>query len=179
MGASLVTQSVKNLPAMQEMQVQSLAWEDPLEKVLAIHSSILSGESHGLRSLAGDSSYGCKESERTEAREHACKYTNTLTAETLLCQQRSVSSRLWFFQWSCMDVRVGLWRKLSTKELMLLNCGVGEDSWESLGLQPVHPKGNQSWVSIGRTDVEAETPIFWPPDAKSWLIWKDPDVGKD
>ena len=44
-------------------------------------------------------------------------------------------SRLWFFQWSCMDVRVGLWRKLSAEELMLLNCGVGEDSWESLGLQ--------------------------------------------
>ena len=43
--------------------------------------------------------------------------------------------KLWFFQWSCMDVRVGLWRKLSAKELMLLNCGVGEDSWESLGLQ--------------------------------------------
>ena len=42
---------------------------------------------------------------------------------------------LWFFQWSCMDVRVGLCRKLSTEELMLLNCGVGEDSWESLGLQ--------------------------------------------
>ena len=46
-------------------------------------------------------------------------------------------------------------------------------------IQPVHPKGDQSWVFIGRTDAEAETPIFWPPDAKSWLIWKDPDVGKD
>ena len=46
-----------------------------------------------------------------------------------------VLSRLWFFQWSCMDVRVGLWRKLSAEVLMLLNCGVGEDSWESLGLQ--------------------------------------------
>ena len=46
-------------------------------------------------------------------------------------------------------------------------------------IQLVHPKGNQSWVFIGRTDVEAETPILWPPDAKSWLIWKDPDVGKD
>ena len=46
-------------------------------------------------------------------------------------------------------------------------------------IQPVHPKGDQSWVSIGRTDVEAETPILWPPDAKSWLIWKDPDAGKD
>ena len=46
-------------------------------------------------------------------------------------------------------------------------------------IQLVHAKGNQSWVFIGRTDVEAETPIFWPPDVKSWLIWKDPDVGKD
>ena len=45
-------------------------------------------------------------------------------------------------------------------------------------IQPVHPKGDQSWVFIGRTDIEAETPIFWPPDAKSWLIWKDPDAGK-
>ena len=42
-----------------------------------------------------------------------------------------------------------------------------------------HPKGDQSWVFIGRTDVEAETPIFWPSDAKSWLTWKDPDAGKD
>ena len=46
-------------------------------------------------------------------------------------------------------------------------------------IQPVHPKGDQSWVFIGRTDVEAETPILWPPDAKSWLIWKVPDAGKD
>ena len=46
-------------------------------------------------------------------------------------------------------------------------------------IQPVHPKGNQPWVFFGRTDVEAETPIFWPRDAKSWLIWKDPEVGKD
>ena len=46
-------------------------------------------------------------------------------------------------------------------------------------IQPVHPKGDQSWVFIGRTDVKAETPILWPSDAKSWLIWKDPDAGKD
>ena len=46
-------------------------------------------------------------------------------------------------------------------------------------VQPVHPKGDQSWVFIRRTDVEAETPILWPPDAKNWLIWKDPDARKD
>ena len=71
-----------------------------------------------------------------------------------------------------MDVRVGLWRKPSTEKLMLLNCGVGEDSWESLGLQ-----GDQSWVFIGRTNAEA--PILWPPHAKSWLIGKDSDAGRD
>ena len=78
---------------------------------------------------------------------------------------------------------------------MLLNCGVGEDSWttrrsnQSLGLQgspldckeiqPVHLKGNQSWIFIGKTDAEVETPIVWPSDAKNWLIGKDPDAGKD
>ena len=46
-------------------------------------------------------------------------------------------------------------------------------------IQPVHPKGDQPWVFIGGTDVEAETPILWSPDAESWLIWKDPNSGKD
>ena len=67
-----------------------------------------------------------------------------------------------------MDVRVGLWRKLSAKELMLLNCGVGEDSWESLGckeIQPVNPKENQSWIFIGRTEAEVEAPILY-------LMWR-------
>ena len=65
---------------------------------------------------------------------------------------------------------------------MFLNCGVREDSWESLAqwgdptrIQPV----DQSWVFTGRTDVEAEIPILWPPYEKSWLIWKDPDAEKD
>ena len=66
--------------------------------------------------------------------------------------------------------------------MILLNCGVGEDSWESLDckeIQLVHPKGDLSWVFIGRADVEAETPILWPPGVKSWLIGKDPNAGKD
>ena len=46
-------------------------------------------------------------------------------------------------------------------------------------IKPVNPKGNQSWILIGRTDAEAETSVLWPPDAKNWLIWKDPDAGKD
>ena len=54
-----------------------------------------------------------------------------------------------------------------------------ESPLDSKEIQPVHPKGNQSWISIGRTDAEAETPILWPPDVKSPLIGKDPDAGKD
>ena len=72
-------------------------------------------------------------------------------------------------------------RKLSTKELMLWTV-VLEKTLESpldfKEIQPVYPNGNQSWISIGRTDAEAETPILWPPDVKNWLARKDPDVGK-
>ena len=86
-----------------------------------------------------------------------------------------------------MDVRVGLWRKLSTEELwaqwaQFLNCGVGEDSSESTGLQeiqPVYSKGDHSWVFFGWNDSKAETPILWPPHAKSWRIGKDSDAGRD
>ena len=81
-----------------------------------------------------------------------------------------------------MDVRVGckeswvpynwcFWTVVLEKTLESpLNCKE---------IKPVNPKGNQSWIFIGRTDAEAETPILRPPDAKSWLIWKDSDAGKD
>ena len=65
---------------------------------------------------------------------------------------------------------------------MLLNCGLEktlENPLDCKEIQPAHPKGDQSWIFIGRTDVEAETAIFWLPDKKSWLILKDPDAGKD
>ena len=54
-----------------------------------------------------------------------------------------------------------------------------ESPLDSKEIQPVHPKGNQSWIFFGRTDAEAETPILWPPDMKNWLIGKDPNAGKD
>ena len=107
---------------------------------------------------------------------------SVLKSRDITLPTKSIWSRLWFFQWSCMDVKVGLWVKLSTEKLILLNCGVGEDSWESLDckeIQPVHPKGDQSWVFIGRTDAAAETLILWPPHVKGWLIEKDPDAGRD
>jgi len=81
-----------------------------------------------------------------------------------------------------MDVRVGAWRKLCTEELVLLNCGVGETLESSLDckeIKPVNPKGNQSWIFIGRTDAEVEAPILWPPDAKSWLISESADSSQE
>ena len=54
-----------------------------------------------------------------------------------------------------------------------------ESPLDSKVIQPVHPKGNESWIFIGRTNAEADTPILWPPDAKNWLFWKDPAAGKD
>ena len=68
------------------------------------------------------------------------------------------------------------------KTEFLLNCGAPEDSWESLEseeIKPVNLKGNQPWILFGRTDAEYETPIIWPPDAKSQLIRKDHDAGKE
>ena len=65
-------------------------------------------------------------------------------------------------------------------------CHLGSPTWRPSNrnmdckeIQPVNPKGDQSWLFTGRTDAEAETPILWLPDSKSWLIWKDPDAGKD
>ena len=112
-GALLITQLVKNPPAVQETWVQSLGWEAPLEKGKATHSSVLAWKSPcGL------------------------KWTVVLekTLESLL-------------------------------------------DWKEI--QPFNPKGNQSWIFTGRTDVEAETPIFWPPDVNNRLFGRDPDDGKD
>ena len=81
-----------------------------------------------------------------------------------------------------MDVRVGLWRKLSSKNWCFWTVVLEKTLRSPLDckeIKPVNPKGNQSWIFIGRTDAEAETPILWPPHVKSWLTGKDPDAGRD
>ena len=85
------------------------------------------------------------------------------------------SVRLWWKVNSCMLCKMSRNFSfiLSHKKKTL------ESPLDCKKIQPVHPKGGQSWVFSGRTDVEVETPILWPPDAKSWLIWKDPDAGKE
>ena len=85
------------------------------------------------------------------------------------------SSHVWMWELDCKDSWMlknwCFWTVVLEKTL--------ENPLDSKESQPVHPKGNQSWMFIGRTDVEAEIPIFWLPDGKNWLIWKDPDAGKD
>ena len=85
------------------------------------------------------------------------------------------SSHLWMWELDYKEIWVQknwyFWTVVLEKTL--------ESPLDYKEIQPVHSKGDQSWVFFGRTDIEAETPILWPPDAKSWLIWKDPDAGKD
>ena len=85
------------------------------------------------------------------------------------------SGHVWMWELDCEESWVPknwcFWTTVLEKTL--------ESPLDCKGIHPVHPKGNGSWIFIGRTDVEAETPIVWPPDAKNWLIWKDPDAGKD
>ena len=85
------------------------------------------------------------------------------------------SSHVWMWELDCEESWVPknwcFWTVVLEKAL--------EIPLDSKEIELVHPHGDQSWVFTGRTDAEAETPILWPPDAKSWLIWKDPDAGKD
>ena len=123
-----------------------------------------------------------------ESGEHYAKWNKTVTGQILhdptyvryknsqTEKQSSIlvaSSHVWIW--------VGLQRKLSIRiDAFELWCWRRlESPLDYKEIQPVHPKGNQSWVFIRRTDIEAETPILWPPDAKNWLIGKDPDSGKD
>ena len=81
-----------------------------------------------------------------------------------------------------MDVRVGLWKKLSPKGLRIWTVVLEktlESALDCKEIQPVHSKGDQSWDFFGRNDAKAETPVLWPPHAKSWLIGKDSDAGRD
>ena len=90
------------------------------------------------------------------------------------CYGSSIS-RVWMWELDCEEG----WAPKNRCFLTVVLEKTLESPLESMNIQPFHPKGNQSWLFVGRTDAEAETPILWPPDAKNWLIGKDPDAGKD
>ena len=94
----------------------------------------------------------------------------------IICQEFSrPSGHVWMWELYCKESWVQknscFWTLMLEKTL--------ENPLDCKEIQQVHPKGNQTWIFIGRTHAEAETPIIWPPEAKNWLIWKDPDAGKD
>ena len=99
----------------------------------------------------------------------------TLPTKVHLIKAVFSSSRVWMWELDYKESRVPknwyFWAVVLEKTL--------ESSLDCKEIQPVNPKGNQSWIFIGRTDAGAEAPILWPPDSKSWLIWKDSDAGKD
>ena len=109
-------------------------------------------------------------------RQHIKKQRHYFTNKTPSCQSNGFSSsHVWMWELDYKESWVSknwcFWTVLLEKTL--------ESPLDYKEIQSVHPMGHQSWVFIGRTDVKAETPILWPPHAKSWLIWKDPDAGKD
>ena len=189
---------------MRETWVRSLGWEDPLEKEMARTLVFLPGKSHGRRSLVGYSPWGRKESDTTERLHFTitadCDWSHKIKRRLLL--GRKVMTNLVSILKSTditLPTKVHLVKAMVFPVVMY-----GCESWsvkkaehrriDAFGLwcwrrlespldckeiQPVHPKGNRSWVFIGRTDVEAETPILRPPHVKSWLIGKDPDAGRD
>ena len=136
---------------------------------------LFSNQSVGTESLSVKM-FAPRKKSYDQSRQHIKKQRHYF-ANNGLCSQSYgfLSSHVWMW---VMDHKEGwalknwcFWNVVLKKTL--------ESPLDCKEIQPVNHKGNQSWIFIGRTDAEAETPILWPPDAKSWLIRKDPDVGKD
>ena len=159
--ACLVAQIGKNPPAMWKTWVPSLDWEDPLAEGMTTHSSILSWRI--LWTEEPGRLWGHKDLDTT--RWLSTKVDNYILFGELTWMWELDYKESWVPKNWCF------WTVVLEKTL--------ESPLDCKEIQPVHPKGAKSWVFIGKTDFEAQIPILWPPDSKSWLIWKDPDAGKD
>ena len=159
------------------------------------------GKSHGRRSLVGCSPWGRYESDITELLHfHFHALEKEMAAHSSVLAWRipgtgepgglpslGLQSQTWLKWLSSSSSMYGC-EELDYKESWALKNGCFwtvmlektlESPLDCKEIRPVHSKGNQSWIFNGKTDVEAETPILWPPDAKNWLIWKHRDAGKD
>ena len=159
MGASVVAQTVKNLPAVRETQVRSLNQEDPLAKGLATHSCIL-GESHGQRR------YWFFLSQRW-------KFVSCCVLRMWLTAIRLEASKIWLVR----NVDCTLFAAGILLTIARLSGELYESPLDSEKIKPVNPKGHHSWIFIGRTDAEAETPILghlmWRTDSlEKTLCWE-------
>ena len=160
-------QTVKCLPTIRETRVPSLGQEDPPGEGNGnlLQYSCLENPMHGGAWWA--TVHGV-----TKSRTRLSDFTNTTTTS----QGYGFSSgHVWMWE---LD-REESWVPKNWCFWTVVLKKTPESPLDCKEIQPVHPKGDQSWVFIGRTDVEAEPPILWPPHEKSWLIGKDPDAGKD
>ena len=160
-------QTVKCLPTIRETRVPSLGQEDPPGEGNGnpLQYSCLENPMHGGAWWA--TVHGV-----TKSWTRLSEFTNTTTTS----QGYGFSSgHVWMWE---LD-REESWVPKNWCFWTVVLKKTPESPLDCKEFQPVHPKGDQSWVFIGRTDVEAETPILWPPHEKSWLIGKDPDAGKD
>ena len=185
--ASLVAQVGKNLPAMRETWVWSLGQEDPLEKGMANHSSILAQRILWIEEPNRlYRPWDCNKLNRTKWLTFSLLLSymllgrKTMTNLDSILESRDIALptkvRLWFF-WELDHKESWALRNWCLWAVVLEKAP--ESTLDNKELKPVNPKGNQSWIFIGRTDAEAETPILWPPDGKNWFLGKDPDSGKD
>ena len=101
-----------------------------------------------------------------------------ITLPTKVCLVKAMVFPVLLYGCECWTVKKAEHLKLDAFWTVVLEKTL-ESPLDFKEIQPVHPKGDQSWVFTGRTDAEAETPVLWPPDTKSWLIGKDPDAGRD
>ena len=108
-------------------------------------------------------------------RQHIKKQRHNFADKGSFSQSYGFSRNVWMWE---LDRKEGWGTKNQGFWILVLEKTL-ESSLDYKEIKPVNPKGNQPWIFIGRTDAEAEAPILWPPDVKSWLIGKDPDAGKD
>ena len=151
------------------------SWEIDEETVETVSDFILGGSKI---TADGDCSHEIKR-HLLLGRKVMTNLDSILKSRDISLQQRSIYSRLWFFQWSRMDARVELWRSWAPKNGCFWTV-VLEKTLESpldcKEIQPVHSERDQPWDFFGGNDAEAETPVLWPPHAKNWLIGRDPDA---
>ena len=174
-----MAQTVKNLPAMWEIQIWSLGQEHRLEKWMATHSSFLVWrspwrEEPGIIYLHFYKLLGRKVMTNLDS----ILKSRDITLPTKVRLVKAMVFPVVIYGLYLLDYKENwvpknwcFWTVMLEKTF--------ESPLDCKEIQPVHPKWDQSWALIVRTDVDAETPILWPPDGKNWLIWKDSDAGKD
>ena len=104
--------------------------------------------------------------------------SRNITLPTKVCIVKAVVFPVVMYGYDSWTIKKGECQRIDDFELWSWR-RLSKSPFDSKEIKPVNPKGNQSWIFIGRTDADAETLILWSPDVKNWLIWKDPDAGKD